>query len=347
MHGLGMNRQSVKQAPTAGGADRRQAHLLAKILGTLALAAFMISLSAGTAQALGIGEIVEGLPVEVDLGIGSTPESETEPEQAAGGLGEVVEDVTETVTESVSSQPAPTQQSAPQNPVNTIVEPVTRAIEPVAEVIEEPVGQVTRAIEPVAEVIEEPVGQVTRPAMETVEPVTNTVRAVVDSAAGAIEEPVTRIVQTVSPALEEIQEPLHPVLGVVTTTVETTTGLVDEVSTPIFDDVDDLVGVTLPLIPSPDDLIGGIDDVLDSGPDAGPAPTVPGSPSKDPETAVSRPDQGPSRSVTSPPRPGIGSLLPPPIVPVAEPPGHTDNPHAFPDGGIRDDKPARLGKPRA
>ena len=96
MHGWGMDRQSVRQAPTAGGADRRQAHLLAKIVGTIALAAFMISASAGTARALGIGEIVEELPV--DLGIGSTPAPESEqpiaPEQAsqAAGLGEVVEE---------------------------------------------------------------------------------------------------------------------------------------------------------------------------------------------------------------------------------------------------------------
>ena len=318
-----MDRQSVRQAPTAGGADRRQAHLLAKIVGTIALAAFMISASAGTARALGIGEIVEELPV--DLGIGSTPAPESEqpiaPEQAsqAAGLGEVVEDITEVVTEPVSSQPAPTHQSAPQNPVNTIVAPVTGVIEPVTEVIE-----------PVAEVIEEPVGQMTRRAIESVEPVTETARAVVDSAADAIEEPLTGIIQTVSPVLDEIQEPLQPVLGAVTTTVEKTTWLVDEVSTPIFDGVDDLVDVTLPLIPSPDDLLGGIDDVLDSDRDNGPVSSVPGSPSKDPGTAISRPDQGPSRSITNPPPPPLGSLLPPPIAPIAEPPGHTDNPKHSP-----------------
>jgi hypothetical protein len=327
MHGLGMDRQSVIQAPWAGGAHRRLAHLLAKIVGTVALAAFMISLSAGTAQALGIGEIVEELPVEVDLGIGSSSAPESgQPSQTARGLGEVLEDVTEVVAEPSSSQPAPTQESAPQNLVNTIVEPVSEVIEPVAEVVEEPVGQVTRAIEPVAEVIEEPVGQLTGPAMEAVEPVTDTVRAVVDSATGAIEEPVTRIVQTVSPGLDEIKEPLQPVLGVVTTTVETATGLVDEVSAPIFDGVDDLLGVTLPLVPSPEDLLGGIDEVLGGEPDSGPVPSMPGSRSKDPETAVSGPDQGPSRSVTSPPRPPPAGALPPPIAPIAEPPGHPDNP---------------------
>jgi hypothetical protein len=167
---------------------------------------------------------------------------------------------------------------------------------------------------------------VTGPALEAVEPVTDTVRAVVDSAAGVIDKPVNGIVQTVSPVLEEIDEPLQPVLGVVTTTVEKTTGMVDEVSTPIFAGVEDLVDVALPLIPSPDDLLGGVDDVLDTDPDTGPVPSVPGSPSNDPGRAISRPDQGPSRSVPSPPPPPLGSLLPAPIVPVAEPPGHTHSP---------------------
>jgi len=66
MYGLGMDRQSVRQAPRARTADRRQAHFLARIIGTLATAAFMISLSAGTAQALDVGEIVEELPVEIE-----------------------------------------------------------------------------------------------------------------------------------------------------------------------------------------------------------------------------------------------------------------------------------------
>ena len=95
MHGLGMDRHSVIQAPRVGTADRRQAHLLARIVGTLATAAFMISLSAGTAQALDIGEIVEELPVEIDLGIGSTPPPEpaAEPEQSAPAVAEVVDEL--------------------------------------------------------------------------------------------------------------------------------------------------------------------------------------------------------------------------------------------------------------
>ena len=59
----------------------------------MATTAFMISLSAGTAQALDIGEIVEELPVEIDLGIGSPPPPEpaAEPEQSAPAVAEVVE----------------------------------------------------------------------------------------------------------------------------------------------------------------------------------------------------------------------------------------------------------------
>jgi len=308
MHGLGMDRHSVIQAPRAGTADRRKAHLLAKIVGTLALAAFIISLSAGTAQALDIGEVVEELPVEIGFGVESSsapePEPEPEPEQsvtpeltprATGGLGEVVEDVTEVVTEPASRQPAPTEQAAPQNPVGAIVEPVTRAIEPVADAIEEPVGQVTRSV------------------IEAVEPETDTVQNVVDSAAGAIEEPVTRIVQTVSPVLEEIQQPLQPVLGGVTTSIEETTGLVDDVSTSILDGVDDLVDVTIPVVPSPDDLLGGIDDVSHRAPALDPDPALSGTRPNDPETAISRPDQGPSRSIAGPPHPTVDSPRSPPL----------------------------------
>ena len=241
----------------------------------------------------------------------------------------------EVVTEPVSRQTAPSQQPSPQNPVNAIVEPVIQVIEPVIEVVEEPVGQVTRpaieavepatdtvqnvvdsaagAIDPVAEVIEEPVAHVTRPAIEALEPVTGAVQNVVDSTTGAIAEPVTRIVQTVSPALEEIQEPLEPVLGVVTTTVETATGLVDEVSTPILDGVDDLVDVTLPLVPLPDDPLGGVEDDPDRGPAFDPNPSVSGPPSNEPVTPIPRPDQGPSKSITNPQPPTVGSPLLPPL----------------------------------
>ena len=324
MYGLGMDRHSVIEAPRIRTADRRQAHLLARIVGTLAAAAFMISLSAGTAQALDIGEIVEELPVEIDLGIGSTPppEPEGELEQSVAGLGKVVdgvvEDVTEVVTEPVSSQPAPTQQPATQNPVNAIVEPVTRVIEPVAEVVEELARSrpglaswIPPPDDPVA-VIEEPVGQVTRPVIEALGPVTGTVAKVVDSAADTVEKPVTGIIHTVSPALEEVVEPLRPVLGVVTTTVGRTTGLVGEVSTPILDGVDDLVDVAVPLIPPPDDLLGGGDGFVEGPTDSDPAPTVPTAPSRNPDPVTSRPDQGPPRSITSP-APPVMDVVPSPI----------------------------------
>ena len=310
MYGLGMDRHSVIQAPRVGTSDRRQAHLLARIVGTLATAAFMISLSAGTAQALDIGEIVEELPVEIDLGIGSTapPETAAEPEQSDTGLGEVIDDVSGVVTEPVSSQPAPTQQPATQNPVDAIVEPVTRVIEPVVEVVEEPVGQVTH------------------PVVDTVEPVTDTAQKVVDSAAGTVEKPVSGIIHTVSPALEKVVEPLRPVIDVVTTTVERTTGLVGEVSTPILDGVDDLVDVALPLIPPPDHLLGGGDDFVEGPTDSDLAAPVPGTPSRNPDPVISRPDHGPPRSITSPPPP-VMDVVPPPI---PGPPAIGDNASSSP-----------------
>ncbi len=305
-----MDRHSVTKAPQAGGADRRQDHLLVKILGTLAVAAFMISVSAGTAQALGIGEVVEVLPVEVDLGTGPAPESQPEPEQPTApeqpaqgstGLGEVVEEMTEVTTEPVSDQPGPTQQPAPQNPVNTIVEPVGRVVSPVAEVIEEPVG-----------------GQATRPAIEAVEPVTDTVEKVVDSASGTIDKPVNGVLQTVSPILEEIDEPLKPVLGAVTTSVERTTEVVEDVSAAVRDGVDELAAVAVPLVPSPADLLGGVDEVIGGIPDFDADPAVPGLSSPDPERAISGPDQEPSPSMTNPPREPLASPLPAPIAANAE-----------------------------
>ncbi len=263
MHWAGMDLHLDGQAPRAGEADRRQRHIIAKVVGTISLAIFIVTVTSGTARALGVGEVVEALPIEIELGTETLPEPEPEPaeppvEQSAPGttgLGEVVETVTEVVTTPGSTEsPA---HPASQDPVASVLEPVTQVVEPVTEVVDEPVDQIAR------------------PALDPLEPLTETVADVVDSAADTVQQPLTPVTESVSLLVGVIHEPVQPVLHLVGAAVNGSIDAVENVTAPVLEGVEEL----LPVVP--DDLIEAVDDALVGirGPDPDPgtsySPPVP------------------------------------------------------------------------
>jgi hypothetical protein len=282
-----MNDHSDRQAPRAEVAGRRQGKIIAKLLGALALASFLLMVSAGTARALGIGEIVEESPLDP---VTDTVETVTAP------VTEAVEPVTDTV--------------------ETVAEPVTEAVEPVTDPVEEFTETVAQAAEPVTDTatdvastvprtVEEPVNR----AVEAAEPVTETVVAVTETVTETIEQPVTEVSGTVGRVLEEVREPIQPVLDVIDETVERTTEVIGGVTAPVLDGVDDLVDPALPSIPAPD----GATDVGTSGPNPDPvlgppSPVDTSNPAERPATSdgpLSRPVLVPVPSLLTTPPSGV------------------------------------------
>jgi hypothetical protein len=250
-----MNDQN-RQAPRAEVADRRQGHIIAKLLGTLALASFLLMISAGTARALGIGEIVDESPLD--------PVTET------------VENVTEPVTDIIEE---------PVTQVAEAVEPVTEAVEPLTEPVEDVTETVAEAAEPVTEPVEEVTETVTRAA----KPVTEVVAAVTETVTETIDQPLTEVTGTVGSVLEEVKEPIEPVLDVIDETVEGTTEIIGGVTTPVLDGVDDLVDPALPSIPAPDGATDGGSSGSDPDPVMGPR-------SPDSPVDISNPGEPPATS---------------------------------------------------
>jgi uncharacterized protein YoxC len=286
-----MDNHSDRTALGAGAANRRRGRIIAKIIGTLALVSFMLVATASTARALGIGEIVDESPLGP---VTETVENVTEPvTNAVEPVTELVEEVTQPVTEAV--EPA-------VEPVEEVTEPVTKAVEPVTEPVAEITRTVTKAVapvtEPVADITETVAGTIEQPvnrAVEAVEPVTDAVTDVVGSVTETLEGPVTGVAGTVGNVIDEVRGPIEPVLEVIDETLEGTTGVIGGITTPILEEVDDLVDPVLPLIPGLDDPIDVGDDpeegasISDPNPVRG--PDFPDTPSNPPGSRTDVPDE--------------------------------------------------------
>jgi hypothetical protein len=166
MQWAGMNDHSDRQAPRAEVADRRQGHMIAKLLGTVALASFLLMISAGTARALGIGEIVDESPLD----------PVTEP----------LEDVTATVTEAVEP----------------VTDTVIESAGTVARTVEEPVSRAAEAVEPVTETV----AGVTETAKETIEPPVTAVTETVGKVLEEVERPIQPVLGMIDETVEGTTE---------------------------------------------------------------------------------------------------------------------------------------------
>ena len=296
-------------APLAGRVDQRQGHIIARIIGTLALAGFMLGLATGTARAGALGDIVEELPVDIGLGqeatpapapptepdpnpepsVESTPQEPSQSDEAAG-LGEVIEGVAEPVVQPVKDIVAPVA-DAVEEPVRAIVQPV--------DAVQQPVREVVDAAQPVVERVDESVGEIVQPVV------------------GTVEGPVTQVVEQVAPVIAGMQRPLDhvidPTLDLIEDTPGSVPGLVDEV----LDQVNGIVNVTglldgpLELISGTDDLIGELVDTIGGNAETGSNPAGPLDPGTTPD--------GWETPATGPPRAGRTSddLVPLPVHPEA------------------------------
>lgn len=296
-------------APLAGRVDQRQGHIIARIIGTLALAGFMLGLATGTARAGVLGEIVEELPVDIGLGHEATPapapatepdpnpepsveSAPQEPSQSdeAAGLGEVIEGVAEPVVQPVNDMVAPVA-DAVEEPVSAVVQPV--------DAVEQPVREVVDAVQPVVERVDESVGELVQPVV------------------GTVERPVTQVVEQVAPVIAGIQRPLDqvidPTFDLIEDTAGSVPGLVDEVLDQVngFVNVPGLLGGPLELISGTDDLIGDLVDTIDGTGETGSNPAGP----LDPGTT----SDGRETPATGPPGAGRkpDDLVPLPVLPEA------------------------------
>jgi len=279
--GMGNHRDNA--APLRGRADRRRGHIIARILGTFALAGFMFALTTGTARAGVLGEIVDELPVDIGLGQAGPAPAEPEP----NGLEEVIEVVVETVT----ILPGDPEQAEPvadgaEEPASGAGQPVENVPEPVAGLVEQPTAD---------GVVESVVGIVEGTGVEVVQPVVDVVQA-----------PVAPVVEHVAPVVSGIAEPLSPVvepaLDLIGDTVGTLPGVVDQLPSPLLDVINGLVNVP-GLITGIGNLVENFEEPDETAFDSA-QPVVPDIP----------PD-GKEATVTGPPVAGAAPFDPAPVGP--------------------------------